>query len=254
MQVLASEEVPDKLIFNNDTLALFAYPLEGFLKFDSLRERLFENKENYWISGCSRGYQAEWTIIDKQLYLTAIYSCSNEDSIKSDLKLLFGEKFIDGKVKADWVTGNILSGYGNPIFCFYESFYKKEIDFEFIEGQLKGLTTYDNSKSRKSNYSNDSDLEQFIYSNIKWDILPNEDKIVRVIVQFSGNEEGLIDSVTIKRGFDITFDNEALRVIKSIPEWDVYFRRGKHERRDWVIPIVFNKENRQEYQQKRKLH
>lgn len=248
-KVLATTESPDILIYNNDTLAIFSYPLEGLSKFDLLRERIFGNEKSYYVSGCSRFYQAEWTIIGKQLYLTAIYSCSDTNNLKADLKQLFKEKCIDGKVKADWVTGEILSGYGNIFFYFYESFYEKEIDFKFLNGQLKDLTTYNNSKSRKSNYSDEITLLKFIYSNIQWDKLPKKDKSEKVYVQFSGNEDGIIDSVKIMKGFNAIFDNEAIRVVKSIPEWDVLYRRGQHERRDLLLPIVFSEEMKQEYKQ-----
>ncbi len=249
-KVFATGQIPDILIYNNDTLLMFANPLEELTKVDSLKVKLFEDNKEHWNTSCWRGYQAEWTIINNQLFLTAIYSCNYyEDSIKSDLKQLFGEKFINGKVKADWVTGEILSGYGNIFFCFYESFYEKEIDFKFLNGQLKDLTTYNNSKSRKSNYSDETTLLKFIYSNIQWDKLPKKEKSAIVYVQFSGNEDGIIDSVKIMKGLDIIFDNEAVRVVKSIPEWDVFYRRGQHERRDWLLPLVFSEEMKQEYKQ-----
>lgn len=88
---------------------------------------------------------------------------------------------------------------------------------------------------------------KFIYSNIQWDKLPKHDKTVKVFVQFSANEQGIIDSVKVMKGFDVTFDNEAIRVVKSIPEWDVFYRRRQHERRGWTLPIIFSEENRQKY-------
>lgn len=252
-QVLATSQVPDRLIYNKDTLSIFANPLEQLSDIDSLRSKLFGDKKGCMTTACWREYFAEWTIIDNQLYLTGIFSCCyHEDNIKSDLQQLFGEKFINGKVKADWVTAKILSPQGKQLYYVhmgYESLYEKEVVYEIENGRLKGTTTYDNSKSKKVIYSQDTTLLSFIYSNIKWEILPKQDKPVKVFVQFSANEEGRIDSVKIMRGFDVIFDNEALRVVKSIPEWDVFYRRGQHERRAWNLPIVFSEENRQKYKQ-----
>lgn len=252
-RVLATGQIPDRLIYNNDTLSIFANPLEQLPNVDSLRAKLFNDNKEHWNTACWRGYQAEWTIIDNQLYLTAIYSCNyNEDNIKSDLKQHFGEKFIKGKVKANWVTAKILSPQGKELYYVhsgYESLYEKEVVFEIVNGQLKGTTTYDNSKSRISIYSQDTSLQKFIYSNIQWEKLPKQDKPVRVFVQFSGNEQGVIDSVKLMKGFNETFDNEALRVVKSIPEWDVFYRRGQYERRAWTLPIIFSEENRKKYKQ-----
>lgn len=249
--VLATGQIPDRLIYNNDTLSIFANPLEQLSNIDSLRKKLFTDNNEHWNTACWRGYQAEWTVIDNQLYLTAIFSCNYyEDKIKSDLQQLFGEKYIDGKVKADWVTAKVLSPQGKQLYYVhsgYESLYEKEVIFEFVNGQLKGTETYDNSKSKTSIYSQDTTLLSFIYSNIKWETLPKQDKPVKVFVQFSANEQGRIDSAKVMKGLDVIFDNEALRVVKSIPEWDVFYRRGQHERRAWNLPIVFSEENRQKY-------
>lgn len=252
-KVLGTSQVPGRLIYKHDTLSIFANPLEQLLDIDSLRLKLFGDKKGCMTTACWRGYYAEWTIIDKELYLTGIYSCCYyEDNIKSDLQQLFGEKFNNGKVKAHWVTAKILSPQGKQLYYVhagYESLYEKEVVFEIVNGQLKGTTNYDNSKSRISIYSQDTALQKFIYSNIEWETLPEPDNPVRVIVQFSANEQGVIDSVKVMKGFDVTFDNEALRIVKSIPEWDVFYRRGQHERRAWILSIVFSEENRQKYKQ-----
>jgi hypothetical protein len=246
-KVFATGQIPDKLIYNNDTLSIFANPLEQLTNVDSLRANLFDNNKEHWNTACWRGYQAEWTIIDNQLYLTSIYSCNYyEDNIKSDLKKLFGENFIKGKVKANWVTAKILSPQGKELYYVhsgYESLYEKEVIFEIVNGQLIGTTTFDNSKSRKSIYSEDTTLLHFIYTNIDWDKLPNQNKPVKIVVQFSANEQGIIDSVKVMKGFNETYDSEAIRVVKLIPEWDIFYRRGQYERRVWNLPIVFNGEN-----------
>jgi hypothetical protein len=49
------------------------------------------------------------------------------------------------------------------------------------------------------------------------------------------------------RGYDSILDNEAIRVIKTIPDWDIYYRHGEHQRIGWTIPVVFNDENRNKY-------
>lgn len=153
-KVLATSQVPDILIYNKDTLWVFANPLEQLSNIDSLRSKLFGDKKGCITTACWREYSAEWTIIDNQLYLTGIFSCCYyEDKIKSDLKQLFGKKFIDGKVKADWVTAKILSPQGKELYYVhsgYESLYEKEVIYEFVNGQLKGTKTFDNSKSKKS--------------------------------------------------------------------------------------------------------
>jgi len=245
-------QIPDKLIYNGDTFSIFSNPLEQLINIDTLRKQLFGDKKSYWRTDCYRAYQAEWTIIDKQLYLTAIFSCGfYRDSIKADLNTLFGEKCQDGKVQADWVTANILSPQGKQLYyvhSHYESLYEKEVIYHIVNGRLIETTIFDNSKSRKSIYSDDTTLIHFIYSNIAWEKLPKEDNPVNVFVQFSANELGMVDSVKFLKRYNDTFDKEALRVVKSIPEWDVFYRRGQYERRTWNLPIIFSEEHRKKYQ------
>lgn len=49
------------------------------------------------------------------------------------------------------------------------------------------------------------------------------------------------------RGYDTIFDQEAIRVVKAIPEWDVFYRHEKLERRSWLLPIIFSNDNRKKY-------
>lgn len=244
-------QIPDRLIIKGDTVSIFSNPLEQHPNIDSLRPKLFVDKQGCNSTACWREYQAKWEIVNNELYLIGIYSCCfYEDKIQADLEKLFPQKYINGKVKADWVTAKILSPQGKQLYYVhmgYESLYEKEVVYEIVSGQLKGIETYDNSKSKKSKFSEDSVLRSFIYSNIDWDNLPKQDKTIRVFVQFSANEQGIIDSLKVMKGFNETYDNEALKVVKSIPEWDVFYRRGQHERRPWVLPIFFSEENRQKY-------
>jgi hypothetical protein len=244
-------QIADILIYNADTFAIFSNPLEQLSNIETLRPILFGDKQGCHSTACWRGYKAEWEIINKELYLVGIYSCCfYEDKIKANLIDLFGSKCKQGKVKADWVTGKMLSPQGKLLYYVhmgYGSLYEKEVVYEFENGQLKDIITYDNSKSRKSIYSQNTNLQNFIYSNINWDILPKEDKIIKVFVLFSANEQGIIDSVKVIRGFDKIFDEEALRVIKLIPEWDVFYRLGKHERQMRSMPIFFSQENKRKY-------
>lgn len=253
---LATAQVGDRLIYKGDTLILFSNPLETFLDNFPTRPKLFGEKEGCITTACWRGYQAQWEIIDNQLYLTAIYSCCYyEDSIKVDLKSLFETRYVDGKVKADWVTDNLIAPKGKMLYYVhdgYESLYETEIEFRIKAGLVVGTEIHDNSNSKQSVYSqNERLLHQFIYSNIKWDDLPTlNDDIIRVSVQFSANENGIIDSVKVVRGYNDIFDNEAIRVIKSIPEWDIYCRRGKYKRIIWIMPIIFSEKNKDEYYKK----
>lgn len=257
-RLFATSQIPDMLIYKGDTLSLFANPLEHFNGIDSLRTKFFGTKETCMSTACWRGYTAEWEIIDNQLYLIGIYSCCfYKDNIQADLKFLFGKKYKNKRVKADWFNGKVIAPKGKQIYYIhmgYSSLYETELEFNFEKGKLIETKVYDNSKSRQSEYSkDDKKLKEFIYSNINWDNLPKlEDKVIKVYVEFSANENGVVDSVKIVRKTDPIFEKEAIRVIKLIPDWDVFYRKEKHVRMAWNYPIIFNDENREKYKSIRK--
>src|SRR5688572_8216412 len=73
--VFGTEQIPDRMIYQGDTLALFANPLEQFYPNGLARLDFFNEKEVCWHTGCWRGYRATWLIEEDQLHLTEIASC-----------------------------------------------------------------------------------------------------------------------------------------------------------------------------------
>lgn len=252
-ETFATVQEPDIIIYKGDSLFLYAAPLELLYKNKLEGPKFFADKMGCMTTACWRGYQAVWKIIDNDLYLTGILSCCyREDNIKADLKKIFGNKCIDGKVKADWVSTTIFAPTGKYMFVLHdidEMVYEGELEFQFINGKLIGTKTYDNSKSRLSIYSKDKNkLQDFIYSNINWSDLPkHENQVKKVVLRFSANEKGIVDDVQVMRSCDSIFDKEATRVLKTIPEWDIFYRHGKLYRTNWTIPINFSKENQEKY-------
>jgi len=272
LKLFGTSQVPDVIIYKGDTLSLNAFPLNFHPDKELINTKtLFESKIGSCCTCCWRGYIAVWEIIDNKLYLTKIknycylsYTRDIEsynkvgigiDSIGlefADLKLLFPDRYENGKVRADWVNGKLFSPQGNLLFYFQdgsENIYERELEFNFENGLLIGTEQLDNSKTKKSKYTEDLKLlTEFIYSNINYDNLPKSDTIkgsvsVRVI---SSDDNGKIDSVVVIRGINKLYDDEAVRVIKSIPEWDVIYRHGKRTNQIWNIPIKFDMTEKKE--------
>ncbi len=256
LTVFSTAQEGDILIWNGDTLAIFSNPLELRDDIDSLRPKLFGDQEASMNTACWRGYIAEWTLIENEIYLTNILSCNyyadSINSIKSDLETVFGAEYKNGKVKASWITGEILIPKGKLIHYVhsgYRSFFETELVLTFKDGILTNQKEYDNSKSYKSIFSQNQDsLRNFIHKNINWEIIPDlADERVRVIINIESSE-------TKKPHFDIMrgaenelFNKEALRVMSLIPEWDVYYKLGKVYRMRWTQPIVFDEQTRKKY-------
>jgi len=265
LSAFATPQVPNRLIYNGDTL-LVSLPLpDYFYTLDTviidsnifvnpeLNVKLFGDIETCNNSGCGRGYISTWEIIDNQLYLTGIYSCCySTDSIKADLSLLFNEKYIDGRVKAEWISGNYITPKGKRLFYDYDMYYtggyEYDFEFKFKKGVLKGTHLYDNRKSKQSEYHKDNNkLKKLIYSKINWDNIPKLDTIVKIYIEVSSDEKGKVDEVKIIRGYNGVFDREAIRVAKELTGFDIYYYKGKLLRRTWMINIIFSEENRNKY-------
>lgn len=60
-----------------------------------------------------------------------------------------------------------------------------------------------------------------------------------VYVKFVVNKDGSIEQVSIRKGVSEAIDNEALRVVKSMPNWTPGLEDGKPVRVFFTIPIAF---------------
>lgn len=252
--ILATEQQGDKLIWNGDTLTISSNPLELRGDIDYIRSKLLGEKNVTLSTSCWRGYIAEWIIIENEMYLTNLFNCNlSSNIIKFDLKNVFGSECINGMVKATWVTMDILIPTGKRIHYIhsgYDSFYEKELVLSFKNGVLVKQKEYDNSKSHKSIFTENQDtLDNFIYTNIDWDIIPDlKDEKTIVYVSVLSSSTPKPDSIFISKGAtNEILNNEALRVANLIPEWNVYYRLGVVHTMKWTFPIVFNEENRKKY-------
>ena len=103
-----------------------------------------------------RGYLATWEIVNNELYLSEIdsYLCLTEqdECERVTLKALFGDRWINSKVKADWYTGDLSIGDGKRLFLkgTIEEFYERTITLKFKAGLVIGTTTTNNRKSLKT--------------------------------------------------------------------------------------------------------
>ncbi|UOQ51956.1 energy transducer TonB family protein [Hymenobacter cellulosivorans] len=250
----ATAQIPDQLRYKGQEVRLFANPLEQWDKLESIRPKLFGSKPGCASTACWRNYMAHWEIIAGELYLLGIYSCCfSDDKLSANLKKLFGEKCINGKVKADWFSGEVLVPEGKLLryeHMGYGSIYEKERIIQLKQGRVITEKIYDNSKSRTSVYETDSrKLLQFIYKNIVWHKLPQPVSNARVFVQFSANEQGIIDKVEIVKSYDSKYNNEAIRVVRLLSAWSIIYSHGKFQRMPWTVPITFSEENRKKYSQ-----
>lgn len=81
---------------------------------------------------------------------------------------------------------------------------------------------------------------EYIQKNIKYPMMARESDIQgRVFVSFVVEPDGSISNVGILRGIGGGCDEEALRVVQSMPKWKPGKQRGSAVRCSFTVPIIF---------------
>lgn len=84
-------------------------------------------------------------------------------------------------------------------------------------------------------------MMKFLSTNIKYPVEAQKKGISgRVIVQFVIMEDGTLDQAKVIRGVAPLLDEEALRVVKSMPKWKPGMDRGEAVKVRFTAPIMFN--------------
>ena len=84
------------------------------------------------------------------------------------------------------------------------------------------------------------ELQKYLAANTKYPNIARENGIQgKVYVSFVVNSKGKVTKVKIARGVDPALDKEALRVVKSLPNFSPGKQRGKPVRVNYTVPINF---------------
>lgn len=81
-------------------------------------------------------------------------------------------------------------------------------------------------------------INKYLAENLRY---PDTDKEGRVIVSFYVETDGSLTDITVVRGIAKELDEEAVRVVKSMPKWIPGEMNGQLARIRFTLPIVFKK-------------
>ncbi len=88
---------------------------------------------------------------------------------------------------------------------------------------------------------------QYLSSNIKYPEEAKKNGIQgRSFVTFIVEKDGRVSNVSLLRGFNDACDNEAMRVVKTMPAWNPGKQEGKPVRVQFNLPISFKLDNNKE--------
>ncbi|HYG80014.1 MAG TPA: hypothetical protein VD861_06480 [Pyrinomonadaceae bacterium] len=148
---LATAQAPDVIHYEGKQYKLFANPLESFFKRGERPK--FHIGPGSMSTANWRGYVATWKVEEDMLYLVGLDSwvCKDlrpENCKRADLRELFGEKYRDGKVRADWFTGDLRLPDGERlryVHMGYGSIYERDIILTVAAGRITGRQVINNT-------------------------------------------------------------------------------------------------------------
>jgi periplasmic protein TonB len=194
---------------------------------------------------------------DRNRVTETVYFRSGKIKTQKDYSV-FTERKLDGKSKEWFESGQI----------------RKEIDYK--DGKKNGelLTYWDNGKlKRAEKYENDKliegkcltregietnhydfekrpvfpggidELRQYLGNAIKYPnkSIRNEEEGI-VLVGFIVNKDGGISNIKIAQSVATELDQEAIRVVKKMPNWEPGMEDGEAVRVSFILPIQFKLE------------
>lgn len=103
---------------------------------------------------------------------------------------------------------------------------------------FKGCESVEDKKERKT--CAEQEMLQFVYKNIKYPAIARENGVDgMVVIQFVINEDGSISNAEIVRDIGAKCGEEALRVIKKMPNWNPGKQRGRPVKVQFNLPVKF---------------
>ncbi|MDR0533046.1 MAG: hypothetical protein LBH01_03740 [Verrucomicrobiales bacterium] len=155
----ATAQFPEELVFEGETHALFANPLEDYFSFKNPRPNWLEATS----TACWRGYMGSWEIKDGKLYLTKlirkVYEGERGDVKPVDYdisKKIFPNEMLP--LMATWFSGVLRVPQGKElryVHMGYGSIYEQDLYLMFDQGKLIGKRVV---KNDPKNDISDSDL------------------------------------------------------------------------------------------------
>lgn len=273
-QLIASPQLPDYIIYKNDTIATYNLILEAYLqKNNPNQDKLFglsfggpQNLDMGITVNCWRGYQAIYKIENDSLFLSGIIECHSIRKIDKEisdknLRALFGSQVKNNKVFIDWFNGDISfptkskSGQNEVIRWdgVFENIFLFETLIKIDKGSVKYIKEIQNyiDSPNRINRKQKNKISKNLFEkiqNYKWKKLEDFDCSETYRVRI--NKKGRIDLVEMdltKEEINEYYEKgECQHCIRSMKKalkglkFDIIKRRGKPIEEYVYIEIWFN--------------
>jgi len=197
--------------------------------------KLISTKEEYTGERC-RTYKYE------KIYVVFRQSCG---ASACGYELYIGESLeeINNILGMD-STGQNATEQAQEDIRIEEPVYKKEEIKEKSSSRVFPMSDddriYDVVEQMPSFKGGQGTLMKWIASNLNYPVAAEEQQIEgRVLVQFVVEKDGSITNVKVIKSIESSLDNEAIRVVKSMPNWIPGRQNGLAVRVKYTVPVTF---------------
>jgi hypothetical protein len=170
----ALQQIPDRLIVQEDTFELKIFPLESY--FSNMNIFRIDTIFSSINEACERGAICDWKIAS--LFLIRIKDCCSLKEIPLE-KIFPISQIRNNKVFAFWFSDHLMYDDGDLLVeARYANRYKRMYQFsaylKIENGILKESKSYDNRKDvEQTTYTNTDFFEYMIYSQLDWNKFPD---------------------------------------------------------------------------------
>ena len=144
-------------------------------------------------------------------------------------------KFENGKRIGKWKAY-----YENGSLKYEETYKKGELENGKFYTEDGKVYKYTELQVQPEYLGGMAKMSEYLGKNIKYPKDAMDNNISgRVFIEFVVNEEGKVCSAWVKRGVYFSLDEEALRVVEQMPDWDPGRYRGKPVKVRFILPVKF---------------
>lgn len=156
----------------------------------------------------------------------------------------------NGRYSVQTVIDNYKSqGWDNSIHAFGHA--KSKADLIKLMTVFKTLKRKDDVKEEMFiHFEHDPEfpgghaaLMKFMSDSLRYPVTAMQTGLQgRVILKFIVNEDGTLSDIQVIRSIDPELDKEAVRLVKTMPEWNPGLEKGEKVKMEFTLPIIFRLE------------
>lgn len=147
--LFATEQVPDILYYNGETIFIYSYPLESRVKNDSILDEKLDELECF-STACWRRVIGIYKIENDSLFLIGLQEPCENQSLRLE-KYFDKTEIKDGKIFVNWFSDQIVEGFGKYLGFSESEFriiYENKIEIELQNGLVTSISIKEQGKNK----------------------------------------------------------------------------------------------------------